>query len=169
MEVLKDKINTCINKNTKLSIGDKLYKHITLRGIGIYLVCGFIDDFVLVKSTFCNSDHPCIVKIIKVDGKKDTYKYVEMMQTCGADLHTEIDEDGEEIEVDDSYIWHSSDDGYYFLSKKKCAEDYGKKIIEDYRKDIDDRKAKIKKIETDIAQREKRIFDLELWINKIKI
>lgn len=165
-----EKIITSASKDKKLSIGDNLYKYIMLRGIGTYEVCGFLDNFILVKSTFCNSkDHPCIIKINKVDGRHDTYKYVEMIQTCGADVHTGMDEYGEEVEVDGSYVWHTSNDGYYYISKRKCAEDHGKKIIADYRDDINKRKYKIKEIEKDIEQRENRIKELELWINKIEI
>ena len=90
MGIVKETIVTNSKKNTPLSVGDKMYKYISLRGIGVYEVCGFIDDYVLLKSTFCKSfgygsHHPCIVKINRVDGLKDVYKYVEMMQTCGSD------------------------------------------------------------------------------------
>ena len=170
MDIVKEKTVTNRHKNTPLSIGDKLYKYITLRGIGVYEVCGFIDDFILVKSTFCKnfgkySDHPCIVKINKLDGFKDTYKYVEMMQTCGFDTLESTDDDGEEIEIDNSYMWHTDDDGYYYVSKKKCAENKGKSIISDYRKKIEDKKKEIKNIQSDIEEMEKHITDMEKWVN----
>lgn len=38
MDIVKEKIVTNRKANTPLSIGDKLYKYITLRGIGVYEV-----------------------------------------------------------------------------------------------------------------------------------
>jgi hypothetical protein len=174
MDIVKEKIVTNRKANTLLSIGDKLYKYITLRGIGVYEVCGFIDDFILVKSTFCKnfgveSKHPCIVKINKVDGLKDVYKYVEMMQTCGFDTFTSTDDDGEEIEIDRSYMWHTDDDGYYYVSKKKCAENKGQRIISDYRKKIENKKQEIKNIQSAIENMENHIKDIENWINGVEL
>ena len=174
MDIVNEKIVTNSKKNTPFAIGDKIYKYITLRGIGVYEVCGFIDDFILVKSTFCKnfgveSKHPCIVKINRVDGLKDVYKYVEMMQTCGIDTYLSTDDDGEEIEIDNSYMWHTSDDGYYYVSKKKCAAEKGKKIISDYRKKIEDNKDKIKEIQSSIENMENHIKDIENWINGVEL
>lgn len=174
MDIVNEKIVTNSKKNTPLAIGDKIYKYITLRGIGVYEVCGFIDDFILVKSTFCKSfwvesNHPCIVKINRVDGLKDVYKYVEMMQTCGIDTYLSTDDDGEEIEIDNSYMWHTSDDGYYYVSKKKCAAEKGKKIISDYRKKIEDNKDKIKEMQSSIENMENRIKDIENWMNGVEL
>lgn len=174
MDIVKEKIATNNKKNTPLAIGDKIYKYITLRGIGTYEVCGFVDDFILVKSTFCGKfgiepKHPCIVKINKADGLRDTYKYVEMMQTCGSDTYTSTDEDGEEIEIDNSYMWHTDDNGYYYVSKKKCAAEKGKKIISDYRKKIEDKKNEIKNIQSAIDNMENHIKDVENWMNGIEL
>lgn len=174
MDIVKEKTATNRHKNTPLAIGDKLYKYITLRGIGVYEVCGFIDDFILVKSSFCKnygeySNHPCIVKINKVDGLKDVYKYVEMMQTCRSDTYTSTDDDGEEIEIDNSYMWHTDDDGYYYVSKKKCTEDKGKRIISDYRKKIENKKQEIEKIQFSIENMENHINDVENWINGVEL
>lgn len=55
MDIVKEKIVTNSKKNTPLAIGDKIYKYIKLRGVGIYEVCGFIDDYILVKSTFAEN------------------------------------------------------------------------------------------------------------------
>lgn len=160
MDIEKDKIVTIGKKNTPLAIGDKLYKYIAMRGIGVYEVCGFIDDSILVKSTFCGkfgrqTTHPCVVKINKVDGVKDAYKYVEMMQTCGSDTYTSTDDDGEDVEIDNSYMWHTSDDGYYYVSKKKCAAEKGEKIVSDYHKKIEAKKDEIKKMQSTIESMEK--------------
>ena len=127
-----------------------------------------------MKSTFCKnfgveSKHPCIVKINRVDGLKDVYKYVEMMQTCGIDTYLSTDDDGKEIEIDNSYMWHTSDDGYYYVSKKKCAAEKGKKIIFDYRKKIEDNKDKIKEIQSSIENMENHIKDIENWINGVEL
>lgn len=174
MDIVKEKITTNNKKNSSLTIGDKIYKYIALRGIGVYEVCGFIDDYVLVKSTFCKSfgcesHHPCIVKINRVDGLKDVYKYVEMMQTCGIDTYLSTDDDGEEIEIDNSYMWHTSDDGYYYVSKKKCAAEKGKKIISDYRKKIEAKKNEIKNIQLSIEKMENHIKEVENWMNGIEL
>lgn len=174
MDIVKEKIVTNSKRDTKLSIGDKIYKYISFRGIGVYEVCGFIDDYILVKSTFCgkfgvHSNHPCIVKINKVDGLKDVYKYVEMMQTCGSDTYTSTDDDCEEIEIDKSYIWHTSDDGYYYVSKKICVSEKGKNIISDYRKKIEDKKNEIKGIQSAIKNMENHITDIENWINGVEL
>jgi hypothetical protein len=174
MDIVKEKIVTNSKKNTPLAIGDKIYKYIAFRGIGIYEVCGFIDDYILVKSTFCRkfgtqSNHPCIVKINKADGMKDVYKYVEMMQTCGSDTYTSTDDDGEEIEIDKSYMWHTSDDGYYYVSKKKCVAEKGKKIISDYRKKIEDKNNEIKQIKSTIENMENHIKEIENWMNGVEL
>ena len=162
----KQKIITTSHKDKELSIGDKLYRYIAGRGMSVYEVCGLLDDSILVKSTFCKtpykdySDHPCIVEINKVDGWYDTYKYVEMMQTCGIDTRIVTDENGEEVEIDDSYFWHKN--GYYYVSKKRCAEDYGRKMIANYKEETTQREYQIKKLEDEIESRNEFIKDMEL-------
>lgn len=100
---------------------------------------------------------------------KDVYKYVEMMQTCGSDTYTSTDDDGEEIEIDNLYMWHTSDDGYYYVSKKKCASEKGKEIISDYRKKIENKKNEIKDIQTAIENMENHIRDIENWMNGVEL
>lgn len=174
MDIAKEKINTKREKNASLAFGDKIYKYISFRGIGVYEVCGFVDDFILVKSTFCGkfgvqTTHPCIVKINRVDGLKDVYKYVEMMQSCGSDTYTSTDDDGEEIEIDNSYMWHTSDDGYYYVSKKKCVAEKGKKIISDYHEKIDAKRKEIEDMRRSIENMENHIKEIENWMNGVEL
>lgn len=161
-------------KNAPLAMGDKLYKYVSFRGIGVYEVCGFVDDFILVKSTFCGkydgkSNNQCIIKINNVDGAKDVYKYVRMMQSCGSDTYTSTDDDGDEVEIDNSYMWHTCDDGFYYVSKKKCASERGNKLISDYRKRIEDKKSKIVELQSDIDNMENHINNVESWINGVEL
>lgn len=105
-------------------IGTKLYHYLTMRGIGTYEVIGIDGDFIMAKSTACNNqNHPCIIKLNRVDGFKTKWKYVSMMQVCGSDTY----EDSNGIEINNEYMWHC--DSYYFERKADCKKWKGLEII----------------------------------------
>lgn len=144
-------------------IGTKLYHYLTLRGVGAYEVIGIDGDFILAKSTACNNQNkPCIVKLNRVDGYKNRWKYVSMLQVCGSDTY----EDSEGNEVNNEYVWHNDSD--YFERKADCKKWKGKEIINQNKEKIDKLKAEIKELEKRIERNEKSTKEIELWMNDVE-
>lgn len=124
-----------------------------MRGIGKYEVIGVDGDFILAKCLVCNNqNHPCIVKLNKIDGYKTRWKYVSMMQNCGSDTY----EDSDGCEVNNEYIWHN--DSPFFERKGDCKKFKGAEIITKY-------KDELSKLEKQVENKKAKIKELELWMN----
>ena len=141
-------------------IGTKLYHYLTMRGIGTYEVIGVDGDFIMAKSTACNNqNHPCIIKLNRVDGYKSRWKYVSMMQVCGSDTY----EDSDGNEVNDEYMWHC--DSYYFERKADCKKWKGLEIITKNNDEINKLKDEIKKLNERVKKREENTTEIKLWMD----
>ena len=131
-----------------------------MRGIGSYEVIGVDGDFIIAKSNACNNqNHPCIIKLNKVDGYKDRWKYVSMMQVCGSDTY----EDSDGNEVNNEYIWHCN--SYYFEKKSDCKKWKGRGIIAKHNEEINKLKDEIRKLNERVKKKEENIKEIELWMN----
>jgi hypothetical protein len=145
-------------------IGTKLYHYLTLRGIGTYEIIGIDGDFILVKSLACNNkNHPCIVKLNRVDGYKTRWKYVSMMQNCGDDTY----ENSKGEEVHNEYMWHC--DSHYFERKADLKKWKGDKIVSDNKDEIEKMKDEIKKLQERIKKREENIKEITLWMDNTEV
>jgi hypothetical protein len=141
-------------------IGTKLYHYLTLRGVGTYEVIGVDGDFIIAKCLVCsNKNHPCIVKLNRVDGYKTRWKYVSMLQNCGSDTY----ENSTGEEVNNEYMWHN--DSHYFEKKSDCKRWKGQEIISNRKGEIEKMKNEIKTLKEKIKTGEDKIKELELWMN----
>jgi hypothetical protein len=129
-------------------IGKKLYHYLTMRGVGEYEVIGQDDDFIIAKCLVCKG---CVIKLNRIDGCKNKWKYVTMMENCGQDEY--VGDDGEII--NNEYMWHY--DSPYFESLTDCKKWKGREIIDRYKKDLE-------KSKKHVAYLEKQISEIELWM-----
>lgn len=147
-----------------MKLGDKLYHYLVMRGVGTYDVIGIDGDDVLVKSKACNNqDHACIVRLNRLEGYKTRWKFVCMVQSCGADVYY----DSNDEEVDTNYMWHN--DSPYFERKGDCKKFKWEEVISKRNKEIEEIKEKIAKLKETQQKKVAQIAELKLLIEGVEV
>lgn len=141
-----------------MELGTKLFKYLSFRGIQEYEVIGIDGEYLLIKSLFCNSNKKCVVRINIEEGFKHRYKFVSLMESCGADTYE--DKDGEI--VDNNHMWHTGSP--FFESKSECKKYQGKSMLDSYNKDIKKYQEQIKEIEKKIEYSTTKLNEIKTWM-----
>lgn len=147
-----------------LKLGDKLYHYLVMRGVGTYEVIGVDGDFLMVKSLACNNqDHACIVKLNRLEGYKTRWKFVGMVQSCGADVYYDSDDE----EVDTNYMWHN--ESPFFERKGDCKKFKWKEIVSKRKEEVANLEKEIARLKLATSKKMGQIVELELLINGVEL